>query len=215
MGLQLHHPSCSPGDNGMKLVLATHNKNKIREIHEKFSHIENLELLTLDQFQSPPEVDEDGSTFEENAEKKARTIAEFAGLPAMSDDSGLCVDALDGRPGVLSARYGGDNTTDKDRYMKLLHEMESREDDRNAQFVCAIAIAIPHGKCYTTRGICRGIIAKEPSGDQGFGYDPVFFLPQYDKTMAEIPLSEKNKISHRARALEKAAEILVNLIEKQ
>ena len=198
----------------MKLVLATKNKNKIIEIKNKFSGIQDLEILALDSPgipDNPPDVEEDGKTFEENAVKKAAAIASFTGLPSMADDSGLCVDALEGRPGIYSARYGGDGASDADRNSKLLAEMEG-VGNRSARFVCAIAIALPEGPEQVVRGECRGVIATEPSGDRGFGYDPVFYLPDYGRTMAQLPLEEKNRISHRALALEKAAGLLRGLV---
>jgi XTP/dITP diphosphohydrolase len=196
----------------MKLVLATTNRNKVLEIKDKFSGIGSLEILSLSspEFSGAPEIVEDGLTFEENALKKAMAIAAFTGLVSMADDSGLCVDALDGRPGIYSARYGGEGATDRDRYLKLLDEMKGI-GKRSARFVCAIAIAFPGGESRVVTGECGGIIAREPAGEKGFGYDPVFFLPEYGKTMAELPLEEKNRISHRALALEKAARIFEDM----
>jgi XTP/dITP diphosphohydrolase len=187
----------------MKLVLATTNRNKVLEIKDKFSGIGGLEILSLSspEFSGAPEIVEDGLSFEENALKKAMAIAAFTGLVSMADDSGLCVDALDGRPGIYSARYGGEGATDRDRYLKLLDEMKGI-GKRSARFVCAIAVAFPGGENRIVRGECEGLIAGEPAGEKGFGYDPVFFLPEYGKTMAELPLEEKNRISHRALALE-------------
>ncbi len=193
----------------MKLVIASSNRNKIREIENKFSEIPGLELVPLNAFDNPPEVVEDGDTFEENSAKKAKEITRFTGLPAMADDSGLVVAALDGRPGVHSARYGGDCLTDRDRYELLLGEMNRVPlTGRRARFVCVITIAMPDGSLYSARGECEGVIAEEPKGGGGFGYDPIFYLPKYGLTMAEISLEEKNRISHRARALDRAAKIL-------
>lgn len=196
----------------MKLVIATNNKNKIIEIENKLSGINALELIPLNQFADPPDVIEDGATFQENAEKKAKAIARFAGYPAMADDSGLVVDALDGRPGVYSARYSGKSATDTDRNRKILEEMKDVPDpDRSARFVCVVAISLPNGTCHFAEGMCEGFIAQTMSGNHGFGYDPIFFLPDLGKTMAELSLDEKNRISHRARALETAREILIML----
>ena len=194
----------------MKLVLATKNKNKIKEIRNKLSGIDSLELLSLEDFPGAPDVIEDGMSFQENAVKKALAISAFTGLPALADDSGLCVDALDGRPGVFSARYAGENATDAERIIKLLDEMSDKVG-RSAKFVCAISCCFLNGKLISVTGECRGLIAERPSGTMGFGYDPVFFLPEYGRTMAEIPLEEKNKISHRAVALEKAAVLLAEI----
>jgi len=191
----------------MKIVVATNNKNKLFEIKEKFKIVKNLELLSLAEFSNIPEIIEDGKTFEENAIIKAKKIAEITNMIAIADDSGLVVDALDGRPGIYSARYGGEGTSDVDKYLLLLEEMKEKEN-RDCRFVCSIAIVSPQGKIYTTEGVCNGKIARVPSGGKGFGYDPIFFLPEYDKSMAEISIEEKNKISHRAIALEKAKGII-------
>ncbi|MCP4138590.1 MAG: XTP/dITP diphosphatase [bacterium] len=194
----------------MKLVIATKNKNKIIEIQNKFAGVEGLELISLNGFENVPDVEENGATFEENALKKAREISQFTNMPVLADDSGIVVDALDGRPGIYSARYGQpEAVTDEDRNRLLLKEMDGvKEEGRTARFVCVIAIAHPGGEEKIARGECEGIIAASLKGDHGFGYDPIFFLPEYGKTMAEIPLEEKNKISHRARALDKAKDLL-------
>ncbi len=198
----------------MKLVIATKNKNKAEEIKNIFADIKNLHLVSLtdEGLEDAPDIKEDGISFEENAEKKSREISAFCGLPAMADDSGLCVDALDGRPGIFSARYAGENATDADRIEKLLKEMEGKEN-RNAKFVCAIAITFPGQKTITVRGECAGQITAAPEGENGFGYDPVFYIPEKKKTMAQISMKQKNCISHRAKALEKAAEVLKEILE--
>jgi XTP/dITP diphosphohydrolase len=196
----------------MKLVIATNNKNKIREIRNKFADIAGLELIPLDEFPGPPEVIEDGSSFRENAHKKALEIATYAGYPSMADDSGLVVDALDGRPGIFSARYGGESATDADRNRMILEEMRGiPAERRSARFICVIAIAFRDGRSYFAEGSCEGIIAETMRGRHGFGYDPIFYLPELGKTMAELPLHEKNRISHRAKALEAAKKILEEL----
>lgn len=198
----------------MKLLVATRNRNKVREIRDKFAGLSGIELLSLDDIAPLPDIEEDGSTFEENALKKARETARLAGIPAMADDSGLEVDALGGEPGVLSARYAGDGATDLDRNRLVLEKMKDVPNGkRAARFVCVIAIAFPGGNERVTRGTCDGEIAREPRGDHGFGYDPIFFLPDRGVTMAEIPLREKNVISHRARALDSARDVLAELIE--
>jgi XTP/dITP diphosphohydrolase len=200
----------------LKLVVATNNRNKFFEINEKMAGIGGLELIPLSAFATAPEVREDRDTFEGNAGKKALEISAHTGLPALADDSGLAVDALGGRPGVFSARYGGPGKTDRERCLLLLDELNGIEDaKRSARFVCVIAIAFPDGEIHMARGECEGIIAHEPKGEMGFGYDPVFYLPGMHKTMAEIPMGEKNKISHRARALDGAREILKSIMERQ
>ena len=199
----------------MKLLVATRNRNKVTEIRDKFTGLSGIELLSLDDIAPIPDVEEDGATFEENALKKARETSRLAGIPAMADDSGLEVDALGGEPGVYSARYGGGGATDRDRNLLVLEKMKDVADGkRSARFVCVIAVVFPGGEEMLARGTCEGVIAREMRGDHGFGYDPVFYLPDRGATMAEIPLREKNIISHRARALEKAAEILASLIRE-
>jgi len=195
----------------MKLVLATRNQNKIREITDKFAEMKNILPLSLDEFNGAPEVEEDGETFAENALKKAREISQFTGLPVLADDSGLAVDALGGRPGVYSARYGGEGISDTERNMKLLEEMRDIVIGRTAHFICVIALVFPDGSEYTAEGRCSGEIITEMRGSGGFGYDPIFFLHKHNKTMAQLPLETKNTISHRALALDKAAEILNDL----
>jgi len=194
----------------MKLLIATRNAGKITEIHNKLSGIRNLEILTPDDFNNLPDVAETGKTFIDNALLKARALADATGLATLADDSGLVVDALGGRPGIFSARYGGQGLSDMDRYRLLLKEMEGITD-RGARFVCAIAIVFPDGRSITAEGSCEGLITNSPSGTEGFGYDPVFFLPEMKKTMAELSVAEKNRISHRARALDEAARLLSSL----
>jgi XTP/dITP diphosphohydrolase len=196
----------------MKLIIATNNKNKIIEIEDKLAGVAGLELVPLGRYPDPPEIVEDGETFRDNAEKKARGIAAFTGHYSMADDSGLVIEALGGRPGVYSARYGGESATDKDRNCKVLDEMRGVPAARRAaRFVCVIAICGPDGRCVFAEGECGGIIAEEIKGNRGFGYDPIFFLPDRGKTMAELPLEEKNRINHRARALEKARDLLLGM----
>jgi XTP/dITP diphosphohydrolase len=200
----------------MKLVLATKNKNKVREITDKFSGIKGMELLSLLDFESPPDILEDGVTFTDNALKKARGICLFTSLPSLADDSGLVIDALGGAPGVYSARYGGEKLTDFDRNELVLSKMKDVPDgNRTARFVCVIAAVFPDGTELISEGMCEGVIADGMLGDNGFGYDPVFYLPERGKTMAEIPLSEKNRISHRAAALESARSRLEKIFRER
>jgi XTP/dITP diphosphohydrolase len=161
------------------------------------------------------DIDETGATFEENAIIKAHYISErTSGAVVMADDSGLCVDILGGAPGVRSARYGGAGLTDADRCQLLLREISGSgavgdDSERTARFVCVIAVILPSGESFTVEGTCEGLIAKQPLGSNGFGYDPVFFLPQYQKTMAQLDMPEKNMISHRAKAVELAKKVLL------
>lgn len=189
--------------NPPEVVIATRNPGKFREIKAILSSLP-LKFLSLEDFPDIPEVVEDGATFAENAGKKARTIADFTGRPAIADDSGLAVDALQGRPGVFSSRYAGEKATDRKRCQKLLEEMASiPEGKRQARFMCTMAVALPGGRMQVVEGECRGWITSAPRGKRGFGYDPIFFVPEFGKTMAELAPEEKNRISHRGRALEK------------
>jgi XTP/dITP diphosphohydrolase len=187
-----------------RLLLATTNKGKAREYKALLSGIP-YEIVTMTEQGFYLEVEETGTTFEENARLKAETLAVESGLLSLADDSGLEVDALDGEPGVRSNRYAGEGASDEDRYRLLLDKLKDVPDEkRTARFHCVIAIAAPDGQVELYSGDCPGVITKEPRGKNGFGYDPVFYLPELRKTMAELWQEEKNKISHRARAAEKA-----------
>jgi XTP/dITP diphosphohydrolase len=189
-----------------ELVLATGNTGKAEEFSKLLKDVcENI--LSLKQLDNPPEVKEDGATFTENALKKARTIAQYSGMLTLADDSGLVVDSLGGEPGVYSARYSGENATDKSNIEKLLTELGGNPN-RKARFVCALALVNPSGEELVVEGYCEGEIINEPRGEGGFGYDPVFYLPDKYKTMAEIDSETKNKISHRAKACELLTEHL-------
>jgi len=181
------------------IVLATGNKNKIREIRELLKD-SPVAIKSIADYGTLPPVIEDQETFEGNAYKKAHHYARVLGLPCLADDSGLVVESLDGRPGVLSARYAGENATDMDKCDKLLAEMAGKTN-RKARFECVLSLATPGGPALTWEGSCEGEITTERHGESGFGYDPVFFYPPLGKTFAEIPMDEKNKVSHRGRAL--------------
>jgi XTP/dITP diphosphohydrolase len=186
-----------------KLLLATNNQGKLREYQSLLQGIP-FEIVTLADQGIAAEVEEIGKSFEENAALKATSLAAVSGLLSLADDSGLEVDALGGEPGSLSHRYAGDNATDAHRVNYLLNKLKDvPEKQRTAQFRCVIAIAEPHGRVELFSGVCRGIITAAPRGNNGFGYDPIFYLPELKKTMAELTLEEKNHISHRARAAEK------------
>ncbi len=182
------------------LVIATRNAGKTNEIRALLEDFP-LEIRNLDDFGPIPEVVEDGDTFEENAYKKASFTARVLGFPALADDSGLVVPALDGAPGVHSARWAGAAASDADRCRKLLQAMAAI-DDRRASFECVISIAVPGGPALTYESRCEGEITRAPSGDNGFGYDPIFFYPPLGKTFAELSRDEKGKVSHRGRALQ-------------
>ncbi len=183
----------------LTIVIASRNKGKKAEIQELLKDFP-VKIKTLDEFGPVPEIEENGKTFEENAYQKASSIARILGLPALADDSGLVVEALDGRPGVYSARYAGEDATDRQRCLKLLGEMEGRAN-RRAAFKCAISVAVPSGSALTYEGKCEGLIAQTEAGSGGFGYDPIFFYPPTGKTFAEMIAEEKNSVSHRGKAL--------------
>ena len=194
----------------MKLLVATHNRGKLREFEQIFEGL-GLVLLSLDDVGITWDAAETGETFEANAMLKAETYGAATGLPTLADDSGLEVDALDGAPGVYSARYGGPDLTSEQRYELLLENLRGVSPERrSARFYCVIALVLPGKPTVTVDGEVAGVIASEPRGEGGFGYDPVFWLPEYGATMAELPAETKNRISHRARAAAKlrAANIL-------
>ena len=183
-----------------RFVLATHNAGKLAEMQAILSGL-GVEVLSPEQAGVNVEVEETGSTFAENAMLKAKAVCAAAGLPAIADDSGLCVDALNGAPGVYSARYGGEGLDDAGRYRLLLSSMPAGKP-RTAKFVSVITCCFPNGDVLTARGECPGTIAFASMGEGGFGYDPVFFLPKLKKTFAQLSPEEKNAISHRGKALE-------------
>jgi len=186
-------------DKRIPIVIATRNPGKILEIKELLKNFP-VQIQCLDDFGPIPEVVEDGTTFEKNAYKKAEFVSRVLGAPALADDSGLTVDVLGGRPGVLSARYGGEQLTDKQRCEKLLAEMKG-EQNRKAAFQCAISIAVPTGQALTYESCCEGLIAERLDGDGGFGYDPIFYYPTFQRTFAQLSRVEKNSVSHRGKAL--------------
>ncbi len=183
------------------LVLATRNKGKIAEFKTLLSGFP-IEMKSLNDFGPIPEVVEDGKTFEDNAYKKAHFTAKVLGFPALADDSGLVVEALGGQPGVFSARYAGEGAGDEANILKLLKAMEG-VSDRRAAFECIIAIAVPRGPALIYGGRCEGEIARGRTGKNGFGYDPVFFYQPLAKTFAEMSQEEKNRASHRGKAMAK------------
>lgn len=191
-------------------MIATKNPGKVKEFEHIFKKFQ-IQVKSLLDFPDMEDVEETGETFEDNALLKARTIAKLQNIVVLADDSGLEIEALDGRPGVYSARYAGPDRSDAANMEKVLSEMED-VTTRAAQFVCALAMVIPDGDEYVVRGTCPGIINRQPIGDEGFGYDPIFYLPEIDKTMAEIPKSQKNVLSHRANAFKKLEKILQHLL---
>jgi len=197
----------------LELVIATNNKHKVKEIKHLLRGMP-VKVIGLDEGAwNIPKVVEDGETFKDNAVKKATVIANATGMVALADDSGLEVDVLGGQPGVISARFAGENASDRENNIKLLGLLKDiPADRRGAQFRCTIAVASPKGVIDVVEGICRGEIGFGEQGGQGFGYDPIFIPAGYSKTFAEISLDVKNKISHRGRALEKAKLVLERLM---
>ena len=196
----------------MKFVLATHNPGKLREMSAILSHL-GVEVVSPGDLGITVEVEETGTTFAENAMLKAKAICQAARLPAIADDSGLCVDALNGGPGVYSARYGGEGLDDRGRYLLLLNNLRGMPT-RAAHFACAIACAFPNGDTLTAEGRCDGSIAYAPLGDGGFGYDPVFLLPGTGKTFGQLSQEEKSAVSHRGKALKEFAGKLETHLKK-
>ena len=191
-----------------RLALATGNSGKIREIRSLLSGLE-VEVLTADELDDWPDLVEKGETFEENAASKALTLARWAAISALADDSGLEVEALDGRPGVVSARYAGRQGDDAANIARVLREMEGIAPElRRARFVCVLVLASPAGETIEVREMCEGRITAAPKGEMGFGYDPIFVPEGMEKTMAELPLEEKNSISHRGKALRRLRMLL-------
>ena len=196
------------GKSRPKLLLGTRNPGKARELRELLGDAP-VELVTLDQVGIDTEVEETGDTIVENAVLKAKTYASLSGLPTLADDSSLEVDALNGEPGHLSSRYAGPNATDEDRVRYLLAKLKDIEwEERGARFRSVMALAQPEEKERLFEGICEGIVALEPRGTDGFGYDPIFYIPDLNVHMAELGLDEKNRVSHRGRAARKVIEYL-------
>lgn len=181
------------------IVLATRNQGKITEFRRLVEDFD-VDIKGLNDFGPIPTVEEDGDTFEENAVKKARFTARVLGMPAISDDSGLVVPSLKGRPGVFSARYAGEKSTDRENNLKILSEMKGMKE-RDAFFMCVIALAVPLGPALIYEGTCHGMITEELAGEGGFGYDPVFYYPPMKMTFAQMSTEEKNRVSHRGKAM--------------
>lgn len=195
-----------------EVIIATQNIGKAKEFEHIFNQYQ-IQVKSLRDLADPIDIVEDGETFEENALIKARAIASKYNTLVIADDSGLEVDALNGRPGVYSARYAGEGRDDQANIEKVLKELEGVADEnRSARFVCALALVTPTGEEYVVRGECEGQILTECRGEEGFGYDPIFYLKSLDKTMAQIPKSEKNVLSHRAEAFKKLKKVLIDII---
>jgi XTP/dITP diphosphohydrolase len=191
-----------------EVILATRNRHKVEELAVLLGDL-GIRIRTLADFPHAPEVEEDGATCEANAIKKACEIARATGLTAVADDTGLEVDALDGRPGVYAARYAGEHATYEDNCRKLVQELEGvPHERRTARFITVAAIAVPGESVQVTKGVLNGYITDKASGSKGFGYDPVFYVPELKATLAEISAEQKNRISHRAKAFLQAKELL-------
>jgi XTP/dITP diphosphohydrolase len=197
-----------------EVIIATKNPGKAREFEYIFAS-RGIEVRTLLDFPEIPDVDETGSTFEENAILKAEAVSQALGKMVIGDDSGLMVDALEGRPGIYSARYAGEQKNDQNNTDKVLSELKGLPDEkRSARFYCALAVAVPGQETITVSGTCEGRILEEQRGTNGFGYDPVFYVPEKGLAMAELSSDEKNKISHRANALKKLDVVLDSILER-
>ncbi len=190
----------------MKFVLASQNKGKLKEMQAVLSQL-GVEVILQSELGIKVDVEETGTTFAENALLKAEAVCKASGFPAIADDSGLCVDALNGAPGVYTARYGGEGLDDEGRYRLLLRNMQG-QSPRTCHFVSSIACAFPDGTVLTGEGQCDGMVAYAPMGTDGFGYDPIFFVPGLKKTFAQLTAEEKNAISHRGKALSAFAKVL-------
>ncbi|MCF6157380.1 MAG: XTP/dITP diphosphatase [wastewater metagenome] len=195
------------------ILIATQNEHKKREILDILKNIPGVLFKNVEDFPFLPFVEENGSTFEENAIKKATTLAKVCNTWVLADDSGLEIDALNGRPGIFSSRYAGPNATDEENIGKVLSELKGvPKEKRTARFVCSIALASPYELLLVVEGYCEGYIAEEPRGNKGFGYDPIFYVLQYHQTFGELHSSIKNTISHRAEALKKLKERIIPFI---
>ncbi|MFS0822493.1 XTP/dITP diphosphatase [Bacillus sp. 1P02SD] len=191
-----------------EIMIATKNRGKVKEFRDLFAS-QSVEVKSLLDYPYIEDIEETGETFAENAQIKAEAIAKILHIPVIADDSGLSIDYLDGRPGVYSARYAGEHKNDLDNLNKVLDELKGvPEHKRSARFHCALALAIPGEKTEIVEGICEGVITEKPVGENGFGYDPIFFVPETGKTMAELSKDEKNQISHRGNALRQLEELL-------
>jgi XTP/dITP diphosphohydrolase len=192
----------------LEILIATNNLGKVKEIKDILNSPE-VKILTMKDFPHLPKIEEDGKTYEENAFKKARNISEYTGKICLADDSGLEIDYLKGKPGIYSSRWGN---SDKERINKVLKLLENVPiNKRNAKFVCAVVLVFPDGKIYKVEEECKGSITFNPKGEHGFGYDPIFLVPEYEKTFAELGDKIKNRISHRGKAMRKMIDIINEL----
>lgn len=196
-----------------KIVFATANEGKVKEIKEILKDFP-IEVVSMKEMGITADIEENGTTFEENSLIKARALAKLTGLPALADDSGLEVDYLNGEPGIYSARYLGRDTDYDYKNNYIINKLSDAQDkERSARFVCVISLVLPDGREFVERGVVEGLIGYEQRGENGFGYDPIFYLPEYGKTSAELSPDEKNKISHRGKALSAMKKLIMNLVD--
>lgn len=194
-----------------KIVFATTNEGKVKEIKEILEGFP-VEVVSMKEMNITTDIEENGTTFEENSLIKAREISKLTGLPALADDSGLEVDYLNGEPGIYSARYLGRDTDYNYKNNYIIDQLKESEDkERSARFICVISLVLPDGREFVKKGVMEGRIGYEIKGENGFGYDPIFYLPEYGKTSAELSSDEKNKISHRGKALRAMKEVIAEL----
>ena len=194
-----------------KIVFATTNAGKIKEIKEILADFD-VEVASMKEMNITADIEENGATFEENSLIKARAVSKLTGLPALADDSGLEVDYLNGEPGIYSARYLGRDTDYDYKNNYIIKKLkDAKGEERSARFVCVISLVLPDGREFVKKGVMEGRIGYEIKGENGFGYDPIFYLPEYGKTSAEISAEEKNKISHRGKALSAMKELIASL----
>jgi len=194
-----------------KIVFATTNEGKVKEIKEILKDFP-IEVVSMKEMGITADIEENGTTFEENSLIKARALAKLTGLPALADDSGLEVDYLNGEPGIYSARYLGRDTDYDYKNNYIIDKLSgAKGEERSARFVCVISLVLPDGREFVERGVVEGLIGYEQKGENGFGYDPIFYLPEYGKTSAELPPEEKNRISHRGKALTAMKKLIVTL----
>lgn len=194
-----------------KIVFATANEGKVKEIKEILGDFP-IEVVSMKEMGITADIEENGATFEENSLIKARALVKLTGLPALADDSGLEVDYLNGEPGIYSARYLGRDTDYDYKNNYIIDKLsEAKGEERSARFVCVISLVLPDGREFVEKGVVEGLIGYEQKGENGFGYDPIFYLPEYGKTSAELPPEEKNRISHRGKALTAMKKLIVTL----
>ncbi len=192
----------------LEILIATNNLGKVKEIKDILDSPE-IKILNMKDFPPLPKVEEDGKTYQENASKKARKISEYTGKICLADDSGLEIDYLKGEPGIYSSRWGNSDEERINKVLKLLENVPINK--RNAKFVCAVVLVFPNGKTYMVKEECKGSILLSPKGENGFGYDPIFLVPEYDKTFAELGDKIKNRISHRGKAMRRMINIINEL----